>query len=209
MSDDRDERREADDLTDVEHRALAALRHAPGPPGDLEERVVSSLRRRGLLRPPGRVVSWWRLVAAAAVLAATFLAGYGAGSWSGGPADDATDGYLLLLYETPEGLRAPRSEVARLVAEYSAWAAAQRREGTLVSGEKLAADGLVLARDDDLRLSREPGGGSARVLSGFFLIRADSYEEARQIAESCPHLAHGGEIEIRRIEETRTRSSSP
>jgi len=204
-----------DDLTADERRAYAALREGPLPPPGLEDRVVDDLRRRGLLesgprsrggagrRHGGR--GWWRL-AAAAVLAATFLFGFGAGRWStptvvpGGTDDPPVDRYLLLLYETPEQMSASEDEVARLVAEYSAWADEQRRAGSLVAGEKLADDGLVVVTDDGLRVTWEPGAGTSRVLTGFFQVRAGSYQEARRIAESCPHLEHGGEIEIRRIE---------
>lgn len=183
-------------------------------------------------RRDGTTMTWRRLAAVAAVLTTVFLVGFGAGRWSGGStgpggaagaagpggapgpsgaarpgeeggaADPSADRYLLLLYESPERLEIPEEETARLVAEYGAWAAEQQREGALLAGEKLADDGLVLVEDDGLQVTREPGAGAARVLSGFFLVRAESYEEARRIAESCPHLDHGGQIEIRRIEET-------
>ena len=45
---------------------------------------------------------------------------------------------------------------------------------------------------DDLHLT----GASA---SGFFLIRANDYDEAAAIAETCPFLLRGGTLELREL----------
>jgi hypothetical protein len=34
---------------------------------------------------------------------------------------------------------------------------------------------------------------------GFFVVRARDFAEARRIAETCPHLRHGGRIVLRRV----------
>jgi hypothetical protein len=54
-------------------------------------------------------------------------------------------------------------------------------------GEKLASD--------------DPNGVDGTV-SGFFIIRARSADEARAIADDCPHNRYGGEMRLRRIEVT-------
>jgi hypothetical protein len=43
--------------------------------------------------------------------------------------------------------------------------------------------------------------GTADELGGFFLIQADS-AEAYRIARECPHLRHGGTVQVRRIQPT-------
>ena len=35
---------------------------------------------------------------------------------------------------------------------------------------------------------------------GYFLIQAESYEEAVRVARQSPHIAYGGTIEVREIE---------
>jgi len=60
------------------------------------------------------------------------------------------------------------------------------------------------------KLKDEPSawfGGEVSVvggdrLGGFFLIRVHDAAEARQIAEACPHLKHGGRVELRAIQKT-------
>jgi hypothetical protein len=37
-------------------------------------------------------------------------------------------------------------------------------------------------------------------VAGLFVVSATSDEEALRIARTCPHLSHGGEIELRPIE---------
>ena len=39
-------------------------------------------------------------------------------------------------------------------------------------------------------------------LGGFFLIRASGFAEAQRIAADCPHLRHGGRVELRTIQPT-------
>lgn len=153
----------------------------------LAARLEPAVRRRGRLAFP---------LAAAALVALSF----GLGRWSGGrPAAPAGDGggrYLLILHESPElDAGASPEEMQAVVAEYSSWARGLGAE--LVSGEKLAPERWVL----------RPGEGTAGddvpddVIGGFFLIRARGPERAREIARDCPHLEHGGWIELRPIEE--------
>jgi hypothetical protein len=51
-------------------------------------------------------------------------------------------------------------------------------------------------------LGHASGSGDQEMVRGMFSIKADSAEQARKIAESCPHLKHGGKIVIRPIEKT-------
>jgi len=40
------------------------------------------------------------------------------------------------------------------------------------------------------------------VIGGYYLLQAESYEEATDLCRDCPHLEYGSGIEIRRIEVT-------
>lgn len=48
------------------------------------------------------------------------------------------------------------------------------------------------------------GGGApdAAALRGFFLIRANTLEEAEAIARTCPHRGHGGTIVLLEVDPT-------
>jgi len=110
--------------------------------------------------------------------------------------------FVLLLHESPELLaEATPYEVEAVVARYRDWARGLGRAGKLEAGEKLAdAEGRTLrVRDGTTLVEERPERGG---VGGFFVIRARDYEEAVDIARSCPHLGPQGWVELRRIEDT-------
>jgi len=139
-------------------------------------------------------------------LAANVVASRGAPPPSTGPSGPGVSAsteapagqFLLLLREPPEGIQPEGLAPAELVAEYAAWAGDLAAEGSLVAAEKLADDGRVIAATDGLATAL--GGPVPELISGFFHVRAESYEAAVRAARASPHLQYGGTIEIRAIE---------
>lgn len=200
------------ELDSAERTALEALREGPRAPVDLEGRVVSALRAQGLLdggrrgRDGSTGAPSWRRWAVAAGLAASLLA-FAGGWWArgavpgaeagvvvGGATEEAAaDRYVLLLLDTGRAL--PASEEARLVAEYAAWAGDLRRRGVAIDGEKLEDERWLIGPGRE----RETPGRTRGALAGYFLLAAADPAAALAVAESCPHLRHGGSVELRRI----------
>jgi hypothetical protein len=86
-----------------------------------------------------------------------------------------------------------------IVAEYRAWATKLRASGSLVSAEKLAdAPVTMLAANTTTELPHD----TPEELGGFFLIQVADSAEAFRIARECPHLRHGGTVQVRRIQPT-------
>jgi hypothetical protein len=166
------------------------------PPAALEERVVGTLRARGLLRAGAAVprrasARWlaWPVALAAGVL--LFIGGFAMGRR---PAPSSLTGmtqYTLLLYEGPEFNTSGATE-PELVKEYSAWAGELAGRGRLVSGEKLGSEHWTLGADR----ATHPAP------TGFFIIAARDQGEALAIARTCPHLRYGGTVSVRPIEPT-------
>jgi hypothetical protein len=116
-----------------------------------------------------------------------------------------TERYVLLLHgparnrTTAADAAADSANEAALVAEYSAWAGRLAGEGKLLAGEKLADDPhSMLAANGAVDVPRF----TADEVGGFFIIQAADSAEAYRIARECPHLKHGGTIQVRRIEPT-------
>ncbi|HVT38217.1 MAG TPA: YciI family protein [Gemmatimonadaceae bacterium] len=107
---------------------------------------------------------------------------------------------LLLLDPAPSGLQSTAEEVRRVVAVHRAWADRLRSDGRLVLAEKLSDDpGRLLGSaraSDTLAYTR-----SGDRLGGFYIIRADSYDDAKRVARTGPALPLGERIEIRLIED--------
>ena len=110
-------------------------------------------------------------------------------------ASEAGHVYLLLLRvrDRPGAVTDPSVE-ARLVTEYAAWARSLSEQGKLLSAEKLA--------DEPAELLGSGASHETDRVGGFFLIRAANFDEAQRIARDCPHLRHGGHVELRAIEPT-------
>ncbi len=188
---------ETDDVPPEHRRAFSELdREAPAPPA-LEERIVSALRSRGMLRVAGpRFRAPVRFAAAAAgliLLAAGFLAGRSFDLRRGAPTPGPR--FALFLLRGEERVpRRPEEEAGR-VAEYRAWARGLAKSGRFVSGEKL--------EDRVERLGPARGaaaeGAAEEEIRGFFVISASDFQDALSVARGCPHLRHGGRILVRPI----------
>ena len=167
------------------------------PPAGLEERVVGTLRARGLLRGtdgrPRRSLAprWaWPVAIAAGLL--LFVGGFALGRRPAAAPGAGLNQYTLLLYEGPGFNPAGTAEPA-LVKEYTAWAGELAGRGRLVGGEKLGAEAWSLGND---------AGAATAGPTGYFVIAAQDRDEALAIARTCPHLRHGGTVSVRPIEPT-------
>lgn len=110
--------------------------------------------------------------------------------------------YALLIYgdeDVPE--RRTDDERNAWYAEYSAYTAGLRKDGKLLGGEELqpvATATAVRVRNGDTLVSDGPFAETKEVLGGFYLIDADSLDDAIDAAARIPS-ARIGTIEVRPI----------
>jgi hypothetical protein len=180
--------------------ALSHLDREMDPPKELEDRVVAQLRKGNLLRRNSILNHPVWLSAAAAV--AIFVLGLVAGKAMRAPASATQYTYVLLLREAPGVFQSTHEQ--SLVHEYTQWARGIAKSGTMITGEKLEAESRMLKKDAGLttqihETKSDPNGA----IAGFFLIEAASDQIALEKAMDCPHLRHGGAIELRRIDLSR------
>ena len=110
--------------------------------------------------------------------------------------------YLVLLHEgtAAHAVMSPE-EMQAVIARYKAWGQRLHESGRLVSSNKLEdGTGRVLRRHDgQIRITDGPFTETKDVLGGYFLIQAETYEEAAELCRDTPHLDFGP-VEVRRIE---------
>lgn len=170
------------------------------PPRALKRRLLHTLRARGLVTAPvrpGRAVTRILVYVAAALV--LFAGGALVGGRRPVSAVDPRPRFALFLYE--DAAFRPTVTHRALVAEYAAWADSLRRLNALVMGEELdQADAAVFVRSGSA-VSVSPGGveSAAGNLTGLFIVRATSVEEAFALARQCPHLKYGGRVALRRL----------
>jgi len=183
-------------MTSEDWNDLDKLPRSTEPSGELEDRVVDALRRRGLVRSGSvRRPPWWGLVAAS--LVAAVLGWFGRGVMPQLPTPEPGGSEFLLLLAEPLPLRSSQS-LPEMVEEYRGWAAALAADGKLVAAARLESGGRMLASPVPGKVVESPELNPSAA-TGFFVVRAASQEEAVAMAASCPHVAYGGEIHVRPI----------
>jgi len=110
------------------------------------------------------------------------------------PASVAGRRYLLLLLEDARYQAASGAALTARIEEYRRWS---KETPGVEAGDKLADSGWSLSEKSATAVSARPAKG---FVAGLFIIRAAGDAEAIRVAQSCPHLAHGGQIELRPIE---------
>ena len=110
--------------------------------------------------------------------------------------------YLLLLRDEPGTfIRYSPEEMREIMQRYRDWRAAL--PGQITGGHKLKdGEGRTLRKNaGQPAVTDGPFVESKEVLAGFFIVEADSYEQAVKLAKTCPHLDYGS-IEVRAVERT-------
>jgi hypothetical protein len=111
------------------------------------------------------------------------------------------ESYLLLLHDSEQYAPLSPEEMQAVFARYKAWGQKLRDAGRILGSNKLEdGTGRVLrAKSGDLRITDGPFTETKDVLGGYFLVSAESYEDAVSLCRDCPHLDFGA-IEVRRIQ---------
>lgn len=191
-----------------DHKKLELLKGLPAseaPPAFLEERVVARLRDAKMIRTSrvDRFHGFPALITAIVLSLVTFFVGAFIGTRrSVAAASTQPAGYLLIVRAANAHFepKNPQEELQR-VKEYSGWARDLSRRGLLVGGEKLKDEVNVLnTAGDGLKVSEQRTNLSEGGIAGYFLLPSGDYDQALSIARTCPHLKHGGAVELRQIE---------
>jgi hypothetical protein len=111
--------------------------------------------------------------------------------------------FLLLLHRSASAPPAlPPEQASAITKDYVSWTEGMRAAGRVKAGEKLTFDaGRVMRASGGRTMTTDgPFAESKELLGGFFLVTARDYDEACDIAQSCPHFKYGGSIEVRQID---------
>jgi hypothetical protein len=112
--------------------------------------------------------------------------------------------YMLLLHDRTDGFMSMSPEqMQQVIQKYVAWGDKLRATGVLQDGQKLTDEpGRVIRTNDGrARVTDGPYSETKEVLGGYYTVAAGTYDEAVEIARTCPHVAYGGTIEVRQIDD--------
>jgi len=109
-------------------------------------------------------------------------------------AKTATSEYLLLFRNTSWHDGLSPEEIQQNLARFTAWFEQLRNDGKFKGGGPLVYDGKIVT--DRNVVIDGPFAESKEAIGGFLIIRADSLEQAVQIAEDCPGFKFGQTVEV-------------
>jgi hypothetical protein len=105
--------------------------------------------------------------------------------------------YLLLFRNTGWHKDLSPEEIQQGMARFTAWFERLNKERQFKGGGPLSHDGKIVVRSN--AVTDGPFAESKEAIAGFFVIQADSLEQAVEIAKGCPGLEVGQTVEVRAI----------
>ena len=90
-------------------------------------------------------------------------------------------------------------DIQNAMKQFHAWFERMSDQGKMKSARQLAPEGKILSGRKGV--TDGPFAESKEAIAGFFLIQADSLEQAVEIANGCPGLEFGQTVEVRAIGE--------
>ena len=109
--------------------------------------------------------------------------------------------YMLLVYDDPEAW--PELSEQEYQGIYEEYGAVARDKATKHSAQLKGADEAktVRVKDGDALVTDGPFAETKETLGGYYLVEADSIDDALEVAAKIPSARLGGSIEVRPIVE--------
>ena len=101
---------------------------------------------------------------------------------------EPTKGYMLLLHEDKDFAPGDQMEMFE---EYKAWMENTFAKGIKITGQELK-DEATLVKGEELKTIN-----SDVRTTGYFLVEANSLDDAIKVAQENPHIKYGGSIEVK------------
>lgn len=111
--------------------------------------------------------------------------------------------YMLVLRDDPKQFAAMSPTQMQVVLEkFNEWAGGLAQEGRLVGGHKLQDQGGRTLRKIGARVTTKDGPfvETKEIVSGYFIISADSYDHAAKLCADHPIFLYDGILEIREVD---------
>jgi hypothetical protein len=111
--------------------------------------------------------------------------------------------FMLLLHDRLDGFAdLSHDEMMAIIKEYTAWTEKMIAEGRFLGGEKLKDEPgrTLIAGANGVEVHTGPFTETNEMIGGYMSIEAADYDQAVEIAKTCPHAKYG-RIELREIDQ--------
>lgn len=101
--------------------------------------------------------------------------------------------FIVLLHEAPSELQMSPTEMQAVIAKYREWFDKLRATGRVQLSRKLRDEGGKQVRMErgQMVASDGPFAEAKDVISGVFVVSADSYDHVQALLKGCPHFEYG------------------
>jgi hypothetical protein len=106
--------------------------------------------------------------------------------------------FVMLFRNAPTGDARPSPEVMQQFAKkWDVWLAGISAKGKFISGSRLSFEGRILKPNNVI--TDGPYAEVKEIIGGLITIKADSLDDAFEMAYGCPILLLGGYVEVRPV----------
>ena len=109
-----------------------------------------------------------------------------------------TGEHLLLIRGTHWNSGLSPAELQRIMTDFYGWVEGLQNSGLLRAAQPLMEAGHLVTGPQSL-VTDGVFAESKEAIAGYFLLAIASTDEAVKLAQSCPILAHGAQIEVRPV----------
>ena len=109
--------------------------------------------------------------------------------------------YLLLFRGSQWDKGMSPEQIQKTMDQFMGWFERLKEQGKVKGGQPLEREGRVVSGKGGRTVADGPFAESKEAIGGYFLVTADSLDEAVAIAKQCPILEYGSTVEVRPIAE--------
>lgn len=110
-----------------------------------------------------------------------------------------TNEHLLLVRGTHWNHGMSPDELQRVMTDFYAWVEGLNTRGILRGAQPLMEEGKLVSGPRGATVTDGVFAESKEAIAGYFLLGVNTMEAALEIAQACPILAHGAQLEVRPI----------
>ena len=105
---------------------------------------------------------------------------------------------LIFRNEVSDGSKMPSEEQMQLImSEWQSWIKGIAANGKYSGTNRLYPEGKTLKPGNII--TDGPYAEVKEMIGGYLVVKADSIDEAVKMAESCPNIKYGGNVEVRTV----------
>ena len=111
--------------------------------------------------------------------------------------------FMVLIHNEEADLsKYSPSDLQSLMKQFQTWTEKITKDGHFVAGDKLTKDpGKTVKVKNGKVFVDGPYAESKEAIGGYYLIKANSMDEALEVVKGCPALTYGGILEVREVEQ--------